>query len=212
MELAELGFYNKKNGFEGAQDFFDFYNKTFKKTSPVETQVILPHASAEVVHPQEMDPFVVAEVIDLQEAEEISITIVKPTKSIYGNISLRIDISQTKKAPTQVQKPFAMTLEFSQKSRESPHKVDIPLLKQAAEIFVPDLNKRDDIAAAESISSPFEKQMCDHNQVTQHMFGVKEGESKNKQVPKYFADTASDCKMAEVPIQEDSLVIDTTPI
>jgi hypothetical protein len=27
MELAELGFYKKKNGFEGAQDVLDFYNK-----------------------------------------------------------------------------------------------------------------------------------------------------------------------------------------
>jgi hypothetical protein len=108
--LAELGFYKKKNVFEVAQDVLYFYNKTFKKTSPVETQVILPRARAEVVHPQEMEPFDVADVIDRQEAEEISITIVKPTKVIYGNISLCIDISQTKKAPTQVQKPFVMTL------------------------------------------------------------------------------------------------------
>jgi hypothetical protein len=35
MELAELGFYKKNNGFEGAQDVLDFYNKTFKKTAPV---------------------------------------------------------------------------------------------------------------------------------------------------------------------------------
>jgi hypothetical protein len=48
-----------------------------------------------------------------------------------------------------------MTLEFAQKSRESPHKVEIPLLKQAAESFVPGMNKRDDVAAAESMSSPF---------------------------------------------------------
>jgi hypothetical protein len=47
----------------------DFYKKTFKKTSPVETQVILPHASAEVLHPQEMETFAVAEVIDTREAE-----------------------------------------------------------------------------------------------------------------------------------------------
>jgi hypothetical protein len=80
----------------------DSYNKTFNKKSPVETQVILPHASAEVVHPQEMEPFAVAEVIEPQEADEISITIVRPTKVIYGNISIRIDISQAKKAPTQV--------------------------------------------------------------------------------------------------------------
>jgi hypothetical protein len=59
--------------------------------------------------------------------------------------------------PTQVQKHFAMTLEFAQKSRESPHKVEIPLLKQAAESFIPGTNKRDDVAAAESMSSSFEK-------------------------------------------------------
>jgi hypothetical protein len=68
MELAQPRFYKKKNGFEGAQDVLDFYKKTFKKTSPVETQVILPHAGAEVVHPQEMEPFAVVEVIDPQEA------------------------------------------------------------------------------------------------------------------------------------------------
>jgi hypothetical protein len=116
----------------------------------LETKLILPHASAEVVHPQEMDHFAVAEVIDSQEAEESSINIEKPTKFINGNISLHIDISQTKNAPNQVQKPFVMTLEFAQKSRESPHKVDI-----SAESFVPDMNKRDDVAAAESMSSPF---------------------------------------------------------
>jgi hypothetical protein len=132
-------------------------NKTFKKTSPVETAFILPLESAEVVHPQEMEPFAVAEVIDLQEAKESSLTIVivKQTKVIYGKVSLRIDISQTKKAPTKVQKPFEMTLEFAQKSRESPHKVEIPLLKQAAESILPDMNKRDDIAASESMLSPF---------------------------------------------------------
>jgi hypothetical protein len=62
MELAELGLYKKKNGFEGAQDVLDFYKKTFKK--------------------QEMEPFSAKEVIDPQEAEESSITIVKPTKVI----------------------------------------------------------------------------------------------------------------------------------
>jgi hypothetical protein len=30
MELAKLGFYKKKNGFEVAQDVLDFNNKTFK--------------------------------------------------------------------------------------------------------------------------------------------------------------------------------------
>jgi hypothetical protein len=91
----------------------DFYNRTFKETSLVETQFILHRGSAEAVHPQEIEPFAVAEVINPQEAEEISITIVKPMKVIYGNISLQIDISQTKKAPTQVHKPFGMTLEFA---------------------------------------------------------------------------------------------------
>jgi hypothetical protein len=108
-ELAELGFYKKNNGFEGAQDVLDFYNKNFKITSHVETEVILPHTSAEAVHPQEMEPFTVAEVIDPQEAEESSIANLKPTKVICGNISLQIDIAQNKKAPTQIQKPFAMT-------------------------------------------------------------------------------------------------------
>jgi hypothetical protein len=93
----------------------------------VETEVMLHHASAKVVHPQELEPFVVTEVVDPQEAEESSIAIVKPAKVFYGNISLHIDIAQIKKAPTQVQKTFAMTLEFAQKSRESPHKVEIPL-------------------------------------------------------------------------------------
>jgi hypothetical protein len=68
-----------------------------------------------------------------------------------------------------------MTLEFAQNSRESPHKVDIPLLKQAAESFVPDMNKIDDIAAAESMSSPFENQMCDHKQATQDTWGGDRG-------------------------------------
>jgi hypothetical protein len=50
-----------------------------------------------------------------------------------------------------------MTFEFAQNSRESPHKIEIPLLKQAAESFIPGMNNRDDVAAAESMSSPFEK-------------------------------------------------------
>jgi hypothetical protein len=155
MKLAALEFYKKKNLFEGAQDLLDFYNKTFKKTSPVESEVILPQASAELVHLREMKPFDVTEVIDPQDSDKSSITIVKLTKFIYWNMSIGIDISQTKKAPTQVQKPFVMTLEFAQQSRESPQKVEIPLLKQAAESFVPDMNKRYDFVAAESISSPF---------------------------------------------------------
>jgi hypothetical protein len=105
-----------------------------------------------------------------------------------------------------------MTLEFAQKSRESPHRVEIPLLKQAAESFVPEKNKRYDIAAAESMSSPFEKQLCGHKQVTQDIFGVKEGEIKNKQVPKYFAYNPSDCNMAEVLVQEYSPISDTNSI
>jgi hypothetical protein len=102
-----------------------------------------------------VEPFDVAEVIDPQDAEESYVTIAKPAKVIKGNLSLRIDISLTKKAPAQVHKPFAITLEFAQKSRESLHKVEIYLLKQAAEIFVPDMNKRDDVEPAESMSSPF---------------------------------------------------------
>jgi hypothetical protein len=47
----------------------DFHKKIFKKTSPVENEVILPRASAEVVHPWEMEHFAVAEVIDPQKAE-----------------------------------------------------------------------------------------------------------------------------------------------
>jgi hypothetical protein len=54
--------------------------------------------------------------------------------------------------------------------------------------------------------------MCDHKQVTEDMFGVKEGESKNKQVPKHFSDTLSDFKMAEVPVQKNYIISDTTPI
>jgi hypothetical protein len=77
----------------------DNYNKTFQKTSPVETEIILPHASAEVVHPHEMEPFAAAEVIDPQDAEESSITIVKPTKVIYANTSLRIDITTHQEGP-----------------------------------------------------------------------------------------------------------------
>jgi hypothetical protein len=82
---------------------------------------------------------------------------VKPNKVISANISIRINIAHTKKGPTQVQKPFAMTLEFPQESRESPHEVEIPLLKQAAESFVPGLNERYYFAADKSMSSPFEK-------------------------------------------------------
>jgi hypothetical protein len=78
----------------------DFYNKTFNKTPPLVTEVILSHENAEVVQNQEMEPFSVAEVIDPQEAGEISLTIVKPTKVIYRSISLQIDITQTKKAST----------------------------------------------------------------------------------------------------------------
>jgi hypothetical protein len=105
-----------------------------------------------------------------------------------------------------------MTLKFPQKSRESPHKVEIPLLKQAAEIFVPVMNHRDYVAADESMSSPFENQMCDHKQVTQDIFRVKKGESKNKQSPKYFYHAPSDCKMDDVTVQEYSPISDTTPI
>jgi hypothetical protein len=70
-----------------------------------------------------MEPFDVAAVTDPQEAEESSVNIVKPTEFIYGNINICIDTSQTNKAPTQVQKPLAMTLDFAQKSMEPPHEV-----------------------------------------------------------------------------------------
>jgi hypothetical protein len=97
MELDELGFYKNKNGFDGAI--------TRPLRTPVENEVIIPHASTDVVHPQEMETFSVAEVIDPQEVDERSITIFKPTRVIYGEISLHIDIAQTKKAPAQVHKP-----------------------------------------------------------------------------------------------------------
>jgi hypothetical protein len=74
------------------------------------------------------------------------------------------------------------------------------------------MNKRDDVAAAESMYSPFEKHLCDHKQVTKDMFRVKEGDSKKKQVPKYFYDAPSDCKMTEVPVKEESPIGVTTPI
>jgi hypothetical protein len=35
------------------------------------------------------------------------------------------------------------------------------------------MNNRDDIEAAESMSSPFQKQLCDHKQATQYISGVK---------------------------------------
>jgi hypothetical protein len=101
-----------------------------------------------------------------------------------------------------------MTFEFAQKSRESPHKVENFLLKQAAESFVPDMNKRDEVAASESMSSPFENQLCEHKQATQYISRVKEGDSK-KASPQ---DAPSNCKMPEVPVQEDSPINDTTPI
>jgi hypothetical protein len=44
------------------------------------------------------------------------------------------------------------------------------------------------------------------------MFRVQEGDSKNKQVPKYIADAPSDCKMAKLPVQEDYTISDTPPI
>jgi hypothetical protein len=62
----------------------DLYNKTFKKKIHVETEVTILHASSEVLHPQDMEPFAVTEVVDPQEAEENSITIVRSTKFIYG--------------------------------------------------------------------------------------------------------------------------------
>jgi hypothetical protein len=52
----------------------------------------------------------------------------------------------------------------------------------------------------EIMSSPFEKQLRDHNQVTQYIFRVKEDDSKKKQAPKYFDDAPSDYKMAKIPV------------
>jgi hypothetical protein len=46
-----------------------------------------------------MEHFSVAEVIDPREAEESSITIVKPKKVIYGNKIIRIDIAQNQEGP-----------------------------------------------------------------------------------------------------------------
>jgi hypothetical protein len=62
------------------------------------------------------------------------------------------------------------------------------------------------------MSSTFKKQLCDRKQVTQDMIRVKEVDSTKKQVPEYFTDAPSDCKMAEVPVREDSPINDTTPI
>jgi hypothetical protein len=56
-------------------------------------------------------------------------------------------------------------------------------VKQVAGIFVPGMNNRDDVAAAESMSSSFEKQLCDHKQVTQVDFREKEGDSKKDKSP-----------------------------
>jgi hypothetical protein len=47
-------------------------------------------------------------------------------------------------------------------------------------------------------------------QVTQDIFRMKQGDSQKEQVPKYFAGAPSDYKMAEVPVQEDSTIVDTT--
>jgi hypothetical protein len=46
------------------------------------------------------------------------------------------------------------------------------------------MNKRDDVVAAEIMSSPFEKQLCDHKQVTHDIFRVKEGDSKKSKSPR----------------------------
>jgi hypothetical protein len=63
MELAELGFYEKMNEFESAQDMPGFYNKTFQKVSHVETGIV-PRAIAEVVPSRESGPRTASEVID----------------------------------------------------------------------------------------------------------------------------------------------------
>jgi hypothetical protein len=74
------------------------------------------------------------------------------------------------------------------------------------------MNTRYDVAAGERMSSPFEKQLCDHKQVTQYIFRMKDGDSKKSKSPNILLMPPSDCKMAEVPVQEDSPISDTTPI
>jgi hypothetical protein len=74
------------------------------------------------------------------------------------------------------------------------------------------MNKRDDVPACEGMYSPFEKQLCDHKQVIHDIFRVKEGDSKKRQIPKYFDDAPSDCKMPKVPVQEGYTIGVTTPI
>jgi hypothetical protein len=78
---------------------------------------------------------VAIEAIDAQDTEESSISIVIAKQFICGYIRLCIDIAQSKKAPSQVQKAFAITLELTQNSMTSPNKVDIPLLKEVVESF-----------------------------------------------------------------------------
>jgi hypothetical protein len=124
----------------------------------VEIEVILPHASAEVLHPKDMEPFLWQRLLIPKRQKKAHLLFLNQQKS-YVETLVCIGISQIKKAPAQVHKPFAMTLKCVQKSRESPHKVDIPLLKEAAESFVPGIKKRDDFASAESMYSPFEKQL-----------------------------------------------------
>jgi hypothetical protein len=54
--------------------------------------------------------------------------------------------------------------------------------------------------------------MFARKQVTQYIFRVKEGDSQEKQAPKDVDGTRSDCKKPAVPVQDNSLVSDTTPI
>jgi hypothetical protein len=42
MELAELGFYKKKNGFEGAPDVLDFYNPQYLHDCPPPREFLKP--------------------------------------------------------------------------------------------------------------------------------------------------------------------------
>ena len=58
----------------------------------------------------------------------------------------------------------------------------------------------------------FEKQLCNHKQVTQDIFRVKQGDSQKEKVTNLFGDAPSDCKMDEVHGEEDSPILETTPL
>jgi hypothetical protein len=115
-----------------------------------------------------MEYFAVAEFIDPQDAEESSISIVKPTKVIYstGTQVSALTYHKSRRPQPKFRNPL-WWLWSLYKSQGNHHTVEISLPKQNADIFIPGMNTRDNFAAAESMSSPFEKQLCDHTQVTQ---------------------------------------------